>query len=100
MSTEPESSSPYIIICSVETEVAAASSRSEKIVAVSKGAERLVSWMQAYYAEFDPHDTLPISVLQHQLMDFIKGDIDLTHQQVDDKIEGLITEFHELEDKY
>lgn len=100
MGTEPVSGSPYIIICSVETEVAAADNRSKKIVAVSKGAERLVGWMQSYYAHFDPNDAQTISTIQHQLMDFVKGEIDLTHDQVDQKIEALIAEFHELEDKY
>jgi hypothetical protein len=100
MSTEPVSGSPYIIICSVETEVATAENRSKKIVAVSKGAERLVSWMQSYYDSFDPNDALSISTIQHQLMDFAKGETQLTHQQVDNMIDALLAEFHELEDKY
>lgn len=100
MSTEPISGSPYIIICSAETEVAAADNRQKKIVAVSKGAERLVGWMQAFYAHFDPHDAQAISTLQHQLMDFVKGALQLTHQQVDEKINALLAEFHILEDKY
>lgn len=100
MGTEPVSGSPYIIICSIETDVAVAENRQKKIVAVSKGAERLVSWMQSFYDHFDPHDAQAISTIQHQLMDFVKGEIQLSHQQVDQKIEALLTEFHELEDKY
>lgn len=100
MSTPPDSAAPYIIICSVETDVAAADSRIKKVVAVSKGAERLVSWMQGYYDNFNLADTHAISALQHQLMDFVKGETQMTHQQVDQKIDALLVEFHELEDKY
>ncbi len=100
MSQEPVSGSSYIIICSVETEVALADNRKKQVVAASKGAERLVGWMQAYYDHFDEHDILPISLIQHQLMDWAKGEIELSHDQVDQKVAALLQEFHELEDKY
>lgn len=98
--SEPISAAPYIIICSVETEVAVADSRAKKIVAVSKGAERLVSWMQSFYSQFNPVDAQTISTLQHQLMDFVKGETQMSHQQVDEKIGTLLSAFHALEDKY
>jgi len=100
MGTEPVSGSPYIIICSVETDVALADNRKKQVIAASKGAERLVGWMQSFYEHFDPHDALAISTIQHQLMDWAKGEIELSHDQVDEKVAALIHEFHELEDKY
>jgi hypothetical protein len=33
-------------------------------------------------------------------MDCVKGEIQLTPEQVNQKIEALLTEFHALEDKY
>ncbi len=100
MSTEPISGSSYIIICSVETDVALADSRKKQVIAVSNGAAKLVSWMEGYYDHFDAHDALSISQIQHQLMDWAKGEIELSHEQVDQKVAALIHEFHELEDKY
>lgn len=100
MSQEPVSGSSYIIICSIETDVALADSRKKQVIAVSKGAAALVGWMQSFYDHFNEHDILPISLIQHQLMDWAKGEIELSHDQVDQKVAALIHEFHELEDKY
>lgn len=97
--SEPVSGSPYIIICSIETEVAAAENRKKAVVAVSHGAAQLVSWMQSNN-RFVLTDAQPISILQHQLMDWVKGETELSHAQVDQKIAALITEFRALEDKY
>lgn len=98
--SEPVSGSPYIIICSTETDVAVAATISERVAAVSRGASHLVGWMQSYYKHFKPIDAQSISTIQHQLMDWAKGDIELTNEQVEQKIVALLAEFHELEDKY
>lgn len=98
--SEPVSGSPYIIICSVETDVALAETLGAKVTAVSKGASQLVGWMQTNYKHFNVVDAQPISTIQHQLMDWAKADIELTNDQVEQKVATLLTAFHELEDKY
>jgi hypothetical protein len=98
--SEPVSGAPYIIICSVETEVALAENRKGQVTAASNGAAQLVGWMQAAYKNFNPVDAQSISTIQHQLMDWAKGEVELTHEQVDQKVAALIDELRVLEDKY
>lgn len=64
----PMSAAPYIIICSIRTQLAAAKDSVEKIVVVNHGAAQLCSFMQANY-DAQSADFKDISDLQHSLMD-------------------------------
>lgn len=97
----PQSAAPYIIICSGRMAVANAKSPEEKAVAVSLCAGQLCSYMGIRYrSSLDPADMHNISMLQHELMDYLDGKISLTKSQVDAKVEELIVAFYVLEQKY
>lgn len=96
----PDSGAPYIIICSTRINVAATTDETAKIQAASNGAAQFASFMQSHYKHFVPSDALPISTLQHDLMDYLTGDQELTFVEVEDKIKGIVREMYKLEKKY
>ena len=98
--SEPVSGAPYIIICDSRIGVALGANEDAKIQAVSRGATMLVSFMESHYKHFDKADSTPISTIQHQLMDHVRGEVVLTPEQVEAKIKGLVKEMYVLEKKY
>lgn len=92
----PMSGSPYIIICSIRTELLAAKNAVEKIVVVNHGAGWLCSFMELAF-EAKPEDFAEISKLQHELMD---GMMTLSKDEVDDLCKQMIKLFYILEKKY
>lgn len=92
----PVSGSPYIIICSSRTELLAAKSSAEKIVAVNRGAAQLCSFMETQYSA-TPTDFLEISNLQHELMDGLEI---MDKDTVDAKCKEMVGLFYQLERKY
>ena len=96
---EPVSGAPYIIICDTRIGIATATDEFEKIQAASRGAAQLTAFMQSYYKHFDLADSVPISTIQHELMDHVLGNAPTT-EPVEAKIKELIKEMYVLEDKY
>ena len=96
----PVSASSYIIICNGRIERAAAANSEGEIVAASRCAAQLCSFIESNAAQFDPSDCHQISVLQHELMDHVMGTHHLTPARVTEKVDQLFAEFDELEDKY
>lgn len=64
----PQSSAPYIIICSGRIEVESAKATEGKIVAASLCAARFSAFMQVAYGEGIEDALQPLSVIQHHLM--------------------------------
>ena len=98
--SEPVSGAPYIIICDSRIGIALANDEAGKIQAVSRGAAQLVSFMESHFKQFQLVDCLPVSQLQHQLMDHVRGKVLLTPEQVTEKIRALVKEMYTLEEKY
>lgn len=92
----PVSSSSYIIICSIRTELLAAKDAVEKIVIVNRGAGWLCSFMELNY-EAKAEDFITISNLQHELMD---GIVTLSKEEVDAKCKQMVKLFYQLEKQY
>lgn len=92
----PTSAAPYIIICSIRTELLAAKDSVEKIVIVNRGAAQLCSFMELAY-EAKPEDFVDVSALQHELMD---GMMTLSKDEVDDLCKQMVKLFYILEKKY
>lgn len=97
---QPVSGAPYIIICSGRINVATATDEAGKIRAASDGAAQLTAFMQSYFKQFNLADCVPISTIQHELMDHVNGKVPLTPEQVEAKIKALIKEMYVLEKKY
>lgn len=96
----PVSGSPYIIICATRINIVAAVGTADMIKAASDGAAQLVSFMQLYYKHFKVEDCVPISTLQHELMDYLLDRVELSSEQVDEKIKVMVQEMYALEKKY
>lgn len=92
----PASTSTYIIICSIRTEILAAKDSTAKIVITNRGAAQLCSFIESNH-DINKADFHPISVLQHELMD---GILTLKKSEVDAKVAEMFELFDELEDKY
>lgn len=94
----PVSGSPYIIICSIRTELLAAKSATEKIVVVNRGAAQLCAFMEIKH-DATAADFLDISNLQHELMDMLEHKR-LDESKVDAKCKQMVKLFYQLERKY
>lgn len=92
----PMSGSPYIIICSIRTDLLAAKDATEKICVVNRGAGWLCVFMEIQH-DAPPSDFADISKLQHELMD---GMLTLKKHEVDEKCEQMVKLFYRLERKY
>lgn len=65
-----QSKAPYIIVCGGRIELEAANKPEEMVVAASNAAVRLTSY---YGDRLTEADTLPISNLQHEMMEGMAG---------------------------
>jgi hypothetical protein len=102
MSQLPPSGSraPYIIICQGRIEIGTATGPLQRIVASSRCAAALVTY---YGNRIGLVDTLPISELQHEMMDLINGRaIARTRQQpksADEMVDEMFAQLDALEKK-
>lgn len=92
----PDSAAPYIIICSIRTELLAAKDAVEKIVTANRGAAQLCSFMELKHNAVAA-DFAEISALQHELMD---GITTLSKDEVEAKCKEMVKLFYILERKY
>jgi hypothetical protein len=90
----PDSGAPYIIICSTRIAVAATSDSKDKLNAVSKGASELASYYSMRLrSTLDNAKLLPISTLQHEIMD----DIGMSKSEAEVKCEQMLALMDQLE---
>jgi len=100
VSSVPPSGSraPYIIICNGRIAAALASSGFEMIRAASQAATNLVTY---YGDRAGLTDTLPISELQHEMMDLINGRATTRRREprADEMVDEMFALLDALEEK-
>jgi hypothetical protein len=102
MSQLPPSGSraPYIIICNGRIELGTAANQFQKLRAASSCAAALVTY---YGNRIGLADTLPISELQHEMMDLVNGNtMQRTRQQpksADEMVDEMFVHLDALEKK-
>ena len=93
------SRAPYIIICNGRIELGTSINQFERLRAASRCAAALATY---YGDRVTLADTLPISDLQHEMMDLVNGKPTTRGRQVksaDEMIDEMFARMEALEDK-
>jgi hypothetical protein len=94
----PASTASYIIICSGRIAVQATKDPLQKIKAASDCASQVVSFIELTHgSQVTPADTLPVSNLQHEMMNKM---LEWNKEEIEAKCKSMFYLLYQLEKKF